>query len=259
MARASEPECVDWFKAAKIPPNSKDCMMKCAVIGVDMGTFTCPLNCDELCKPQLDNCPQFREKARKAIKDGRPSTWGEKVESTKAWSKNETDQVITALSKLPPKLVKIDDFSVYRMSHSVHKGNPASTYDSSIALYDEAFSGKVPLNQVMAHELAHAYWNKSMSPEDRKNYGIGAGWLFDPRTERAFPGRKASEFVQEDGMTSPSEDFGNNVEKAIVNEAHLKKISPSVFNYFQLYFGDSLKQGGPCVPQSKSAPQKTGK
>ncbi len=51
---ASQPDkdCVDWFNRAKIAIDSKDCELRCATLMTDMGTFICPNQCDELCKPK---------------------------------------------------------------------------------------------------------------------------------------------------------------------------------------------------------------
>lgn len=49
-ASQPSPECVSWFKSEKIKPGIKDCELKCATTKVDMGTFHCPNQCDDLCK-----------------------------------------------------------------------------------------------------------------------------------------------------------------------------------------------------------------
>lgn len=50
-ARSPDKDCVDWFNASKIKAGSKDCELNCAIIMTDMGTFMCPDQCRELCKP----------------------------------------------------------------------------------------------------------------------------------------------------------------------------------------------------------------
>ncbi len=49
---ANEPSqnCKDWFKNGKISIESKDCNLRCEVLRVDMGTFSCSSQCKSLCK-----------------------------------------------------------------------------------------------------------------------------------------------------------------------------------------------------------------
>jgi hypothetical protein len=48
---AAEPDadCVAWFSRAKIKTGTRDCELSCATLMVDMGTFICPNQCEELC------------------------------------------------------------------------------------------------------------------------------------------------------------------------------------------------------------------
>lgn len=52
LAKNVDPDCLDWFNRSKIEPRSKDCELNCATLMTDMGTFICPNQCDELCKPK---------------------------------------------------------------------------------------------------------------------------------------------------------------------------------------------------------------
>ncbi|PIT99833.1 MAG: hypothetical protein COT74_08590 [Bdellovibrionales bacterium CG10_big_fil_rev_8_21_14_0_10_45_34] len=51
-ATAADPDCVDWFRGSKLETGSKNCELNCATLMTDMGTFMCPNQCDELCKPK---------------------------------------------------------------------------------------------------------------------------------------------------------------------------------------------------------------
>lgn len=44
-------DCVEWFRDSKIVSGSKNCALSCATLMTDMGTFICPDQCDELCRP----------------------------------------------------------------------------------------------------------------------------------------------------------------------------------------------------------------
>lgn len=54
MAAGPDPDCLAWFKRAKIKVGTKDCELSCATLMADMGTFMCPDQCEELCntKPE---------------------------------------------------------------------------------------------------------------------------------------------------------------------------------------------------------------
>jgi hypothetical protein len=49
QCRKPHPDCVAWFNSAKIKTGTKDCELSCATLMVDMATFMCPDQCDELC------------------------------------------------------------------------------------------------------------------------------------------------------------------------------------------------------------------
>lgn len=46
----AENDCLNWLVENEILPGSKNCEIKCATVKVDMGTFHCPNQCEDLCK-----------------------------------------------------------------------------------------------------------------------------------------------------------------------------------------------------------------
>jgi hypothetical protein len=48
-------ECIQWFLKTGIKPGTPSCEVTCSSAMVDMGTFTCPNRCTELCKSELPN------------------------------------------------------------------------------------------------------------------------------------------------------------------------------------------------------------
>lgn len=54
MGADPHPDCVAWFNRAKIKAGTKDCELSCATLMVDMGTFMCPDQCDELCNTKRE-------------------------------------------------------------------------------------------------------------------------------------------------------------------------------------------------------------
>lgn len=45
-------DCATWFKKSKLTPGSKDCEFQCSTLSVDMGTFDCPSQCEDLCRSE---------------------------------------------------------------------------------------------------------------------------------------------------------------------------------------------------------------
>jgi len=54
MGTSPHPDCVVWFNSEKIKAGTKDCELSCATLKVDMGTFMCPDQCEELCSTKTD-------------------------------------------------------------------------------------------------------------------------------------------------------------------------------------------------------------
>lgn len=45
--------CEKWFAKRRITPGVPDCVVRCQLADLDMGTFDCPLQCEKLCKTVL--------------------------------------------------------------------------------------------------------------------------------------------------------------------------------------------------------------
>lgn len=151
-----------------------------------------------------------------------------------------------ALLNLPQKLIVKSSFEIHRMGTSTYKNNPASTLDHDISLYDLAFRPPPPLDRILAHELAHLYWN-GMSSEDQQSYRTAANWISRDGSGNFLPGRTAKDYVEPDGMNSPSEDFANNLEYMLFDHNKLKRLTPSLFNWLHSFLGDNFKLGGTCA------------
>ncbi len=46
-------DCLDWFLKAGLAAKMDDCEIMCAVTPVDMGTFSCPSQCENLCSKSV--------------------------------------------------------------------------------------------------------------------------------------------------------------------------------------------------------------
>lgn len=51
---ASTAQCDEWFRRAKIKESGQRCVLRCASLKTDMGTFDCADDCDRLCGVSLD-------------------------------------------------------------------------------------------------------------------------------------------------------------------------------------------------------------
>lgn len=89
VSSASAKSCESWFMESGLEADSADCELSCAVLPVDMGTFTCAQNCEKYCRLKNDDCrnPPPRqcgfyrscvEAKYKCGKDGYPIRYGEK-------------------------------------------------------------------------------------------------------------------------------------------------------------------------------------
>lgn len=101
---AVEKVCVDWFAQKKLKAGSPDCVLGCSSASVDLGTFSCPNRCDDLCRP-TDSCPSYRRKLDRTVTDSSPRKWEQATEKRKTWTKSERIAVLNALLKLPETLV----------------------------------------------------------------------------------------------------------------------------------------------------------
>lgn len=131
--------------------------------------------------------------------------------------------------------------SIYRSEKSSqYEKNPAAGDSGYIVLYDRAFDSNGNLTRILAHEFAHEVFRQI--PNDlRRKYADEAGWIREGDGQSYLPGRL--EYVEEDGPSSITEDFSNNIEYFIFDRKKLQKTSPKVVAWIQKMFGDKLKVG----------------
>ena len=84
-AASADDECLQWMLDGGVLPGSKDCELSCAVIGVDMGTFMCPNQCEKLCKSYL---PDY-------------------ITNNLTWAGNLTDSDKALIKKFPLDALKV--------------------------------------------------------------------------------------------------------------------------------------------------------
>ncbi len=244
QAQAVDPKCQSWFDSSKIKSSDQRCESRCSTLGVDMGTYYCPDQCDALCKPRA-KCEAASKFWQSTLKEGSPKNWEQKGERARSWRKGEVDLTLAAISKIPQALWSKSLEGIYRKEKSVDYPNAASTLADSIVLYDTAF-GSTKLERIIAHEFAHQYWVE-LSKRSQKNYMMVTGWTVpgEGRVGMRAIGRKSG-YVEEDGVISPGEDFANNVEYYLSEPDKLKKVTPGAFEWIQQRFGRDFKLGAKC-------------
>lgn len=161
--------------------------------------------------------------------------WPHKSEKFKSWSRSEIEAAIGALDRVPNSLW--DEIKIHRAKQSRSSGNPATSAEGEMVLYDEAFSRQRNLARIFVHELAHNRFKK-MSALDRVAYEQVAQWQLvrgkSGHSEYKVGNRK---FVASDGDLSPEEDFANNVEYFLFEPERLKLKTPPIYQWLQLEYG----------------------
>lgn len=237
----AEDLCFKWFQTAKIKPDSKDCILQCAVIPVDMSTFTCASRCEEFCKKS--KCVADPVWAKK-IKDGRPLNWTRKNEVTVKWTEVERQKILKILNRLPDELKNSSFEGFYRMKKSTDAINPATTDYSGkyIVIYDRAFENPFwTTESVITHELGHIIF-LNMSYRDQQKYSAALGWNKALGFEEARPGP----FISTRAKDDKNEDFAENFSFFLLDPSSLNSKVPIAYKWFSTQFSKDFKLKQDC-------------
>lgn len=166
--------------------------------------------------------------------------WGKK-EKAKNWMEGERERAFEALAEVPSSILAESVKSIYRSEKSSeYEKNPAAGDSGYIVLYDHAFDRDTNLTRIFVHEFAHEVFRQI--PNDlRRKYADEAGWIRTGDGQSYLPGRL--DYVEEDGPSSITEDFSNNIEYFIFDRKKLQKTAPKVDAWIQKMFSDKLKVG----------------
>lgn len=184
--------------------------------------------------------PRGYKKWHQRLSNTRPKIWGYKKEKTKKWAEQETDRVHKAISIFPQLLQDLKDIKIYRMTESVTKENPATSNYNDIVLYDLAFQHTVPLEQILAHELAHALYY-SLDQSDLEKFAISADWELSQNKPNLWVPKKERIFIEKDSQLSLDEDFANHIEHYLFKNKSLKNNSPNSYQWIHKTFGKEFK------------------
>lgn len=230
-------DCIVLFNKNGIAAKDKECLSKCTTIQVDMGSYMCPMQCEEFCNTKCKADPYWKKK----IKEGRPSVWDFKSEVTTAWTDEEKSKLAESLSQSPESFRSLPLDGIYRMKKSVQIVNPGTTYDNSIAVYDPAFNNPIfSIDHVIYHELAHILYS-NMTKSEQKNYADTLGW-----TKRDLTDQRHGEFIDSAAKDSPEEDFANNIEAYLLDPNSLKNKVPDAYGWISKKYSKKLKLKEKC-------------
>lgn len=184
--------------------------------------------------------PRGYEKWHQKLSNERPGFWGYKSEKSKKWSVEEAERVYEALSVLPQQLLDLDKVKIHRMiEHVSNRDNPATTNYDDVVLYDSAFKHKVPLEQILAHELSHSLYNK-LTKYQKKIFATSAKWE-EAKSSGKWVATKEKIFFEQDSKASLEEDFANHIEYYLFKGQFLKKSSPEAHKWIGETFGVGFK------------------
>jgi hypothetical protein len=198
------------------------------------GIVVSPTNVIGHCKTN----PRGFERWHSRLSNSRPKIWGYK-EKTKQWTTEEIERIYDFLDIFPPHFGDLEKIKIYRMDSSLFKGNPATTNFNDVVLYDAAFKHSVPLEQILAHELAHSVYN-TLDAKEKRDFAVSANWEQDSGSGNWVP-KKEKAFIQSDSRASLDEDFANHVEHYLFENNTLKESSPNAYQWIKEKFGQDFK------------------
>lgn len=171
------------------------------------------------------------------LKMGIPRFWGSKTDQVSEWTIEERERLFEALNEIPDFL-KQDFDAIHRMKNLANSDNPASVKGTTVVIYDAAFSSNHNLTHILAHEMAHRYFEGLLETE-RESFRRAAGWI---GTSNPRPGRPAGQFLRPNGMLSPDEDFADDIATYFLRPLELKAKAPKIFGWMEKHLGPKLKR-----------------
>ncbi len=172
-----------------------------------------------------------------SFKPGLPKDWPNKNERPRPWQEDEKERILEVISKLPVPYKSFLNIGMYRAIKSKTTGNPGSSLEKAITLYDDAFANDKLLQRTLLHELAHEEYLK-MTDIDRTFSNIAVGWKYK-REEPIYDGRKS---VAEDSENSPGEAYANAIEYYFTEPTRLKFKDPNLYDWMSIKFKDIIKK-----------------
>ena len=234
--------CKNWFLKSHIDSTSNGCELKCSALPKDMTTFDCANQCPDFC--QIKKCSSDSY-WKKVIKNGRPAKWDFPLEKSVAWKEVEKERVLKSLSRLPAKFKSLTISGIFRMQVG-EIGNPGTTSENNIVLYDRTFDGPFYADRIIAHEMSHVLYS-SLSANQVNSYVKKMNWHF---TGGSWV--RSGDFVDQNARLSPAEDFATNLEYFLFDSEKLKVATKAASQWFIDNFGQDFKLNDGCAHESSS-------
>jgi hypothetical protein len=184
--------------------------------------------------------PRGYEKWHQRLSNERPKVWGYKNEKSKIWTADEAERVYDAIAILPKQLLELSKVEIHRMTESISKENPATSNFENIVLYDLAFKHKVPLEQILTHELAHVLYY-TLDRDQIKEFAHSADWKSVQSSSNVWVTKNDKIFIEKDSRSSVIEDFANHIEHYLFKNESLKKSSQESYHWINKTFGKEFK------------------
>ncbi len=161
-------------------------------------------------------------------------------EGYKKFSDSEKEKIREIFKSLPKVLTAFGDITLYRKKGGRVKDNPASVYPKKkeIVLYDNI--SKYNMKRVIAHELAHMLY-VNLSDKEKGSYHEIAQWKLDEEKGKVVIDNKRKVFTEADGITSPTEDFANNIEYYLFDEKTLQKKNKRIHGWIKKFMEKKQK------------------
>lgn len=179
------------------------------------GTEVSPTHVKESCRPYRKSqtpIPVFTTTT--------PKRWPNPKDKFRTWTKTEEAKIRAVLDQLPTSLTHVGEIRFLRSVGPSDTPAYSNSFNQVIVITDEIKSHD--LKRVVAHELAHFYWD-SLEDKRREEYYVAAEW------KKSADGLTASLVRRDvqipDSYIGPHEDFTNSVE-LLVHDKSLFKASP---------------------------------
>jgi hypothetical protein len=151
--------------------------------------------------------------------------------------------VLNAIGRIPEALWPGHEIGIYRMDLSKDGSiNTASNNDEAITLYDTAFKASDQmLTRYIAHEFAHRFWMK-MDRRHISDYYWASGWVVTTYNGKEIvTSTRGKNYIYDDGVISPEEDFTNNIEAFLTDRNRLMELCPAIHDWIHEFFGDTFR------------------
>lgn len=148
----------------------------------------------------------------------KPVNWPIPNEKFKSWTKEEETELKRILDKLPKVLTHVGEINFHRSNDKSPNPALSNSENKIIVIYDSISTHDK--SRVIAHELAHFYWD-SMNDLEKEKYNEVAQWQKSKDGKSISLTRKEVSIL--DSFMGPHEDFSNNVELILFQKESLSK------------------------------------